>query len=142
MRPVPFDVWWFRLPRDMNAPYSLDPADRSGSGSDHDSAGGLLPDRLPDPEGADASAPGLAAFRAEVAGLAPEADVSGLTSWEDVKFLDARLNRLKRWHVEGLLCIGDAAHAMSPVGEWGSTSPCRTPSARRRCWPNRCGGEP
>jgi 2-polyprenyl-6-methoxyphenol hydroxylase-like FAD-dependent oxidoreductase len=38
---------------------------------------------------------------------------------DDVKHLDVRLNRLNRWHVEGLLCIGDAAHAMSPVGGVG-----------------------
>ena len=38
---------------------------------------------------------------------------------DDVKFLDVRLNRLERWHAPGLLCIGDAAHAMSPVGGVG-----------------------
>jgi 2-polyprenyl-6-methoxyphenol hydroxylase-like FAD-dependent oxidoreductase len=38
---------------------------------------------------------------------------------DDVKHLDVRLNRLKRWHLDGLLCIGDAAHAMSPVGGVG-----------------------
>ena len=38
---------------------------------------------------------------------------------DDVKFLDVSLNRLERWHAPGLLCIGDAAHAMSPVGGVG-----------------------
>lgn len=38
---------------------------------------------------------------------------------DDVKFLDVRMNLLKKWHVDGLLCIGDAAHAMSPVGGVG-----------------------
>ena len=38
---------------------------------------------------------------------------------DDVKHLDVRLNRLRRWHTDGLLCIGDAAHAMSPVGGVG-----------------------
>jgi 2-polyprenyl-6-methoxyphenol hydroxylase-like FAD-dependent oxidoreductase len=38
-----------------------------------------------------------------------------LHSWDEVKLLDVRLNRLRRWHRPGLLCIGDAAHAMSPV---------------------------
>ena len=38
---------------------------------------------------------------------------------DEVKVLDVRLNRLKRWHASGLLCIGDAAHAMSPVGGVG-----------------------
>jgi 2-polyprenyl-6-methoxyphenol hydroxylase-like FAD-dependent oxidoreductase len=38
---------------------------------------------------------------------------------DDVKHLDVRLNRLNHWHIDGLLCIGDAAHAMSPVGGVG-----------------------
>jgi 2-polyprenyl-6-methoxyphenol hydroxylase-like FAD-dependent oxidoreductase len=38
---------------------------------------------------------------------------------DDVKFLDTRLNMLRSWHVDGLVCIGDAAHAMSPVGGVG-----------------------
>jgi 2-polyprenyl-6-methoxyphenol hydroxylase-like FAD-dependent oxidoreductase len=38
---------------------------------------------------------------------------------DDVKFLDVRLNLLAEWHIDGLLCIGDAAHAMSPVGGVG-----------------------
>ena len=119
--PVPFDVWWFRLPRDMNAPYSLIPRTAPGRVLIMIPREGYFQIAYLIPKGADAElrTRGLAAFRAEVAGLAPEADVSGLTSWEDVKFLDARLNRLKRWHVEGLLCIGDAAHAMSPVGGVG-----------------------
>jgi 2-polyprenyl-6-methoxyphenol hydroxylase-like FAD-dependent oxidoreductase len=56
-----------------------------------------------------------------VADLLPEAagTVQALASFDDVKHLDVRLNRLKRWHTEGLLCIGDAAHAMSPAGGVG-----------------------
>ncbi|MDT5226057.1 MAG: hypothetical protein QOG19_3464 [Mycobacterium sp.] len=38
---------------------------------------------------------------------------------DDVKHLDVKLNRLRRWHSDGLLCIGDAAHAMSPMGGVG-----------------------
>jgi 2-polyprenyl-6-methoxyphenol hydroxylase-like FAD-dependent oxidoreductase len=45
--------------------------------------------------------------------------VSALTSFDDVKLLDVQLNRLRRWYCDGLLCIGDAAHAMSPVGGVG-----------------------
>lgn len=58
-------------------------------------------------------------FRAQVAEAVPEASVDRLTSWDDVKVLDVKLNRLRRWYRDGLLCIGDAAHAMSPVGGVG-----------------------
>ncbi|UJP10153.1 FAD-dependent monooxygenase [Microbacterium sp. KUDC0406] len=44
----------------------------------------------------------------------------------DVHLLRVRLERLRRWYADGMLCIGDAAHAMSPAGEWGSTWLCRT----------------
>jgi 2-polyprenyl-6-methoxyphenol hydroxylase-like FAD-dependent oxidoreductase len=64
---------------------------------------------------------GLAALRARIAALAPElADrTSELASWDDVKLLTVRVDRLRRWYREGLLCIGDAAHAMSPIGGVG-----------------------
>jgi 2-polyprenyl-6-methoxyphenol hydroxylase-like FAD-dependent oxidoreductase len=42
-----------------------------------------------------------------------------ITTWDDVKLLDVQLNRLRKWYREGLLFIGDAAHAMSPVGGVG-----------------------
>ena len=48
-----------------------------------------------------------------------EERVDALGSMDEVKHLDVRVNRLSRWHVDGLLCIGDAAHAMSSVGGVG-----------------------
>ena len=64
---------------------------------------------------------GLPAFRAEVARLAPFAAdrVGELAEWDTVKLLTVRVDRLPRWYRPGLLCIGDAAHAMSPVGGVG-----------------------
>ncbi|HEX8805622.1 MAG TPA: FAD-dependent oxidoreductase [Candidatus Aquilonibacter sp.] len=64
---------------------------------------------------------GLDAFRAELARTAPViADrVNEITSWDDVKLLSVAVNRLDRWYLTGLLCIGDAAHAMSPIGGVG-----------------------
>jgi 2-polyprenyl-6-methoxyphenol hydroxylase-like FAD-dependent oxidoreductase len=60
---------------------------------------------------------GLPALQAEVAHLVPTfADrVDTLADWEQIKVLNIAVNRLKRWYRPGLLCIGDAAHAMSPL---------------------------
>ena len=45
--------------------------------------------------------------------------VAELKSWDDVKLLDGGVDRLRKWWRPGLLCIGDAAHAMSPIGGVG-----------------------
>jgi 2-polyprenyl-6-methoxyphenol hydroxylase-like FAD-dependent oxidoreductase len=64
---------------------------------------------------------GLDAFRADIVRLAPflEDRVHELASWDDVKLLTVAVNRLDTWFRPGLLFIGDAAHAMSPVGGVG-----------------------
>src|SRR5262249_21752033 len=64
---------------------------------------------------------GLDAFRNAVAEIAPflRDRVAELRGWDDVKLLTVLVDRLRRWYRPGLLCIGDAAHAMSPIGGVG-----------------------
>src|SRR6516225_2842483 len=64
---------------------------------------------------------GLALFRDEIVRLAPylRDRVGELTDWLDIKLLTVAVDRLRVWHRPGLLCIGDAAHAMSPIGGVG-----------------------
>jgi 2-polyprenyl-6-methoxyphenol hydroxylase-like FAD-dependent oxidoreductase len=63
----------------------------------------------------------IGAFRTDLARRLPlfAERVSALIDWNAVKLLDARVDRLRRWHKPGLLVIGDAAHAMSPIGGVG-----------------------
>ena len=64
---------------------------------------------------------GLPAFREEIARLVPylRDRTSELRDWSDIKLLTVAVDRLRVWHRPGLLCIGDAAHAMSPIGGVG-----------------------
>jgi 2-polyprenyl-6-methoxyphenol hydroxylase-like FAD-dependent oxidoreductase len=64
---------------------------------------------------------GLDAFRAAIVEVAPAMRdrVDELKSWDDIKLLTVKVDRLRQWYRPGLLCIGDAAHAMSPVGGVG-----------------------
>ncbi|GAA3367555.1 FAD-dependent oxidoreductase [Streptomyces sannanensis] len=115
----PMDAWWFRLPRREDDPQGLVGAagDRFFTAmidrGDYWQCAALIP------KGTDAQrrAAGLERFMAEFTAAAPWlADrVHALRSWDQVRLLDVRLDRLRRWHRPGLLCIGDAAHAMSPV---------------------------
>jgi 2-polyprenyl-6-methoxyphenol hydroxylase-like FAD-dependent oxidoreductase len=64
---------------------------------------------------------GLQAFRNQIIELVPRLSdrVNSITSWDEVKLLTVTIDRLQTWHRPGLLCIGDAAHAMSPMGGVG-----------------------
>ena len=120
---VPMDVWWFRLPRRADDP--VGGVGRFSTGhlcvridrGDDWQCGYLIR------KGGDTAlrATGIGELRRRFAGLLPwMADRTGaLESWDDVKLLDVRLERLRRWDLDGLLLIGDAAHAMSPVGGVG-----------------------
>ena len=121
---VPIDAWWFRLPRSpADSPSTLTP--RAGRGrfvviiprKDYLQFA-YIGRKGTDPE---LRARGVESFRRDLVELMPElADrVDSLRSMDEVKHLDVRVNRLARWHIDGLLCIGDAAHAMSPVGGVG-----------------------
>ncbi|MCT9869590.1 FAD-dependent oxidoreductase [Paenarthrobacter aurescens] len=124
--PVPFDTWWFRIPRtaDEDDPVASI-APRFGTSDvllsltrkDYHQIAYLAAKGL-DPQ---LRAEGVDAFRARVARLRPDlADrVNTIESTDDLHLLDVKLNRLSRWHKPGLLLIGDAAHAMSPAGGVG-----------------------
>jgi 2-polyprenyl-6-methoxyphenol hydroxylase-like FAD-dependent oxidoreductase len=121
--PTPLDVWWFRLPRK-----DTDPIGAVGVVS-HSRAAVLLDrgsywqsatliKKGSDPEQRKGPVRDMVASIAEVAPWLSDR-VDALASWDEVKLLDVRLDRLDHWYREGLLCIGDAAHAMSPVGGVG-----------------------
>jgi 2-polyprenyl-6-methoxyphenol hydroxylase-like FAD-dependent oxidoreductase len=120
---VPMDIWWFRLPRHADDP--IGGVGRFSTGhfcvmidrGDYWQCGYLIR------KGSDTAlrAAGIEELQRRFAGLLPwMADrVGALASWDDVKLLDVKLERLRRWDADGLLLIGDAAHAMSPVGGVG-----------------------
>jgi 2-polyprenyl-6-methoxyphenol hydroxylase-like FAD-dependent oxidoreductase len=64
---------------------------------------------------------GIEAFRETIAEVVPFARdrLGELKSWDEIRLLTVRVDRLRQWYREGLLCIGDSAHAMSPVGGVG-----------------------
>jgi len=120
---APIDVLWFRLSRRPDDPEAAMGRFEVGrvvvliNRGGHWQVGYVIPK-----DGAGALRDrGLPAFRADITALMPfMADrVPELESWNDVPLLSVQVNRLTRWWAPGLLCIGDAAHAMSPVGGVG-----------------------
>lgn len=120
---APMDVLWFRLPRQDS-----DPGQTGGQVAN----GRLLVtlDRgdywqcafvIPKGRWDGLRAAGLPKFRETVVALAPWfADrMDAVADWDDVKLLTVAVDRLETWWRPGLLCIGDAAHAMSPIGGVG-----------------------
>jgi 2-polyprenyl-6-methoxyphenol hydroxylase-like FAD-dependent oxidoreductase len=120
---APMDVLWFRLPRKPS-----DSPDTFG----HIEAGKLMVmfDRgdywqcayvIPKGGIERVKSEGLEAFRGRVIEMSPFVSdrVGELKTWDDVKLLSVTVDRLRKWWRPGLICIGDAAHAMSPIGGVG-----------------------
>jgi 2-polyprenyl-6-methoxyphenol hydroxylase-like FAD-dependent oxidoreductase len=120
---VPIDVWWFRLPRRETDPAGGVARISAGQFAVMIDRGDYWQCAFLIGKGSDAvmRAAGLEQFRERIAALLPwTADrLDALKSLDDVKLLDVKLERLRSWHRDGLLLIGDAAHAMSPVGGVG-----------------------
>ena len=120
---APIDVLWFRMPRAATDPSQTGGFIRPGAllvtlnRDDYWQCAFVIPKGSLDA----LQAQGIAAFRERVAGVAMflATAAATLASWDEVKLLSVQVSRMPRWYRDGLLCIGDAAHAMSPVGGVG-----------------------
>jgi 2-polyprenyl-6-methoxyphenol hydroxylase-like FAD-dependent oxidoreductase len=120
---VPIDVLWFRISRTGNDPEQLFGNINYGKvlilipRGDYFQAGLIIRKG----SFADIQQGGLEEFRKDIRRIAPYLGerVRELRDWEQIKLLSVQINRLRQWYRPGLLCIGDAAHAMSPAGGVG-----------------------
>jgi 2-polyprenyl-6-methoxyphenol hydroxylase-like FAD-dependent oxidoreductase len=120
---VPMDVLWFRLSRSASDPEATMGRFTAGriivllNRGDYWQCGYVIAKGAAE----EVRRGGLPAFRAGIGRALPFlADrAAELTDWEQIKLLTVRVDRLRQWYRPGLLCIGDAAHAMSPVGGVG-----------------------
>jgi len=120
---APIDVLWMRLPKLPGDPSTSGGRINTGSFLAMIDRGSYWQCAFVIPKGGIEAvrARGLDAFKADMVKSAPlfAGRMDALASWDDVKLLSVTVDRLERWYKPGLLCIGDAAHAMSPVGGVG-----------------------
>lgn len=120
--PSSIDLWWFRIDTEAQLADSIAPRGRDGKVFVAIPRDGHVQIARLIPKGEDARlrAEGVDALRQAVAETYPAlAQDLGDLEFDDVKLLDVRRNEVRRWFVDGLLCIGDSAHAMSPLGGVG-----------------------
>jgi 2-polyprenyl-6-methoxyphenol hydroxylase-like FAD-dependent oxidoreductase len=120
---APMDVLWLRLTKHADDPHETFGYIREGRIMALIDRGAYWQCAYVIPKGAleVLRARGLEEFRRDVTTIVPflHDRVGEIQSWDDAKLLTVRVNRLRRWYRPGMLCIGDAAHAMSPIGGVG-----------------------
>jgi 2-polyprenyl-6-methoxyphenol hydroxylase-like FAD-dependent oxidoreductase len=120
---APIDVLWMRVSRKAGDPDQTLGRFRSGKTLITLNRGDYWQCAYVIPKGSLAAIQeqGLPQFRQEIAAIAPflASRMEEIASWDEVKLLSVAVDRLRQWSRPGLLCIGDSAHAMSPVGGVG-----------------------
>lgn len=120
---APIDVFWMRIPRIASSLAESAGSVGSGGMLIQINRGDYWQCAMPFPKGSAEAirAEGLVKFHERIKNIAPHLSsvVKTLKSWDQIKLLNVQMNQLEQWWREGFLCIGDAAHAMSPVGGIG-----------------------